>query len=145
MASLDLIGFDELADAMIRISEVPWDVMEKSLNAMAAVAADKIRATGESMGVRDPESKVHILDKIKPAKARRTRYGGMQKITFSGSRKRGDIRTRNAEIAYVNEYGKRSQTARPFILTAMESNADEISDAGEKIFGDWTEKEFVRD
>lgn len=145
MASLEIQGFDALEAALLRISDVPWEIMEKSLNAMAAVASDRIRATGESMGVRDPESKVHILDKIKPTKAKKTDDGGVQQITFSGSRTRNGVKTRNAEIAYVNEYGKRSQAARPFILTAMESNADEISDAGEKVFGDWTEKEFARD
>lgn len=145
MASLELEGFDALEAALLRISDVPWEIMEKSLNAMAAVASDRIRASGESMGVRDPESRVHILDKIKPNKAKKTEDGGVQQISFSGSRTRNGVTTRNEEIAYVNEYGKRSQPARPFILQAMEGSADEISQAGEKVFGDWTEKEFSRD
>ena len=143
MATLELTGFDDLEDAFRRISEVPFDVTAEALDAMAAVAADAIRSTGESMGVRDPESSVHILDKIKKAsKAKKTDSGGYLNISFSGSRRRGKTTTRNAEIAFINEYGKRGQPARPFIGTAMNRNADRIQDQAEKVIGDWIENEF---
>ena len=115
MATLELEGFEDLEDAFRRISEIPFDVTASALDAMAAVAAEKIRSTGESMGVRDPESSVHILDKIKPRKAKQTEYGGYEMISFTGTRTRNGKKTRNAEIAFVNEYGKRTQPARPFI------------------------------
>ena len=142
MASLELTGFEDLEDAFRRISEIPFEVTAEALDAMAEVAADKIRSTGESMGVRDPESDVHILDKIKPRKAKKTEYGGYEMISFTGSRKRGNPTTRNAEIAFVNEYGKRGQPARPFIGTAMNRGDDQIQDQAEKVIGDWIEKEF---
>ena len=143
MATLELTGFDDLADAFQRISEIPFDVTADALDAMAAVAADQIRSTGESMGVRDPESDVHILDKIKKAsKAKKTDSGGYLNISFSGSRRRGKTTTRNAEIAFVNEYGKKGQPARPFIGTAMSRNEDAISDPAEKVIGDWIEDTF---
>ena len=142
MATLELTGFDDLADAFQRISEIPFDVTAEALDAMAAGAADAIRSTGESMGVRDPESDVHILDKIKPRKPKQTEYGGYEMISFTGSRTRGKTRTRNAEIAFINEYGKRGQPARPFIGTAMNRNADKIQDQAEKVIGDWIENEF---
>ena len=82
------------------------------------------------MGVRDPESEVHILDKISKAKAKLTASGGYQEITFSGSRRRGNTTTRNAEIAFVNEYGKRGQQPRPFIGQAMTANEEQIAAAG---------------
>ena len=142
MASLELTGFDGLEDAFRRISEIPFDVTAEALDAMAEVAAEKIRSTGESMGVRDPESDVHILDKIKPRKPKKTEYGGYEMISFTGSRTRGKTRTRNAEIAFINEYGKRGQPARQFIGTAMNRGADQIQDQAEKVIGDWIEKEF---
>lgn len=144
MPSLELLGFEDLSDAFARISNIPKNVTEDALKAMAAVAAAKIRSTGEAMGVRDPKSDVHILDKIKTAKPKVTASGGYANITFSGTRTRGKTKTRNAEIAFVNEYGKRGQPARPFIGTAMTKNADTISAPGEEIVGDWIEKEFQK-
>ena len=146
MATLELQGFEDLEDAFRRISELPFDVSAEALNGMAEVAMDKIRSTGESMGVRDPESDTHILDKIKKAsKAKKTETGGYLNISFSGSRKRGKTTTRNAEIAFVNEYGTRGQPARPFIGTAMSRSADEITAPAEKVIGDWIENEFTRE
>ena len=145
MATLELYGFDGLQDALERIGEIPFDVTSEALNGMAEVAMDKIRSTGEAMGVRDPESDTHILDKIKPSKAKKTDSGGYLNISFSGSRKRGKTTTRNAEIAFVNEYGKRGQPARPFIGTAMSRSEDEITAPAEKVIGDWIENEFSRD
>ena len=142
MATLELTGFDDLADAFRRISEIPFEVTSDALDAMAAVAADQIRSTGESMGVRDPESDVHILDRIKPRKPKKTTEGGYEMISFTGTRRRGNTTTRNAEIAFVNEYGKKGQPARPFIGTAMNRNADRIQDQAEKVIGDWIENEF---
>ena len=88
MATLELEGFEDLEDAFRRISEIPFRVTGEALDGMAEVAAAKIRSTGESMGVRDPQSDVHILDKIKTNKAKQTQSGGYETITFSGSRTR---------------------------------------------------------
>ena len=142
MASLEVYGFEDLQDALNRIGSIPFDVMEDALDGMSEIAADKIRAQGESMGVRDPESDVHILDKIKRGKAKKTDDGGYADITFAGSRTRNGTTTRNAEIAFVNEYGKRGQTARPFIGLAMTQNESKIQDAAEQVIGDWIEKTF---
>lgn len=144
MATLELQGFEGLEDAMRRIAEIPFPVTEEALGAMAAIAADKIRSTGESMGVRDPESEVHILDQITQAKPKQTESGGYADITFKGSRLRHGTRTRNAEIAFINEYGKRGQQARPFIGRALTQNEEAIQEAGEKVIGEWIETEFSK-
>ena len=140
MASLELEGFEDLEDAFKRISEIPFPVTAEALDGMAEVAAVKIKASGESMGVRDPESQVHVLDKITRTKPKQTENGGRCDVTFRGTRTRGRTRTREAEIAFINEYGKRGQPARPFIRQAAEQGADEIAAPGEKIIGDWFEK-----
>ena len=144
MSNLRLEGFEDLNDAFNRISGIPQHVTEDALTAMASVAAAKIRSTGESMGVRDPESSVHILDKIKQGEPKKTASGGYADITFSGTRTRNGRKTRNAEIAFVNEYGKRGQPARPFIGTAMARSEQQIMAAGEEVVGDWIEKEWKK-
>ena len=145
MAKLELNGYQELLDAFARLGDVPGEILDKTLTAMEKVAADKIKASGESMGVRDNENNgVHVLDKIKVNKPKKTDSGGYADVTFSGSRTRSGKSTRNAEIAFVNEYGKRSQQARPFVGQAIEQNADAIANAGAEVLLEWTEKEFSR-
>lgn len=144
MATLKIEGMDGLNAALGRIQNIPADAKTKALSDMADIAAAAIRRSGEAMGVRDPESEVHILDKISKTKARMTASGGYQDITFSGIRTRGKTKTRNAEIAFVNEYGKRGQPARPFIGQAMTQNEEKIAAAGGDVLGDWIENEFTK-
>ena len=144
MARLDLTGYDELLDAFARIGEFPDSVLDSALTAMETIAADEIRSSGERYGIRDPQSNVHVLDKVKINNPKRTETGGYADVTFSGTRTRGNTETRNAEIAFINEYGKRSQQARPFVGEAMEKNADKIAQAGEKIITEWMENEFEK-
>lgn len=144
MATLKIEGMDGLNAAFGRIQNIPDDIKTKALSDMADIAAAAIRRSGEAMGVRDPESEVHILDKISKAKAKLTASGGYQEITFSGSRRRGNTTTRNAEIAFVNEYGKRGQQPRPFIGQAMTANEDKIAAAGGDALADWIETEFTK-
>ena len=142
MATLEIYGLEGLEDAIRSIADIPWEVKDDALGAMAEVAAEKIRSTGESMGVRDPESNTHILDHIARSKPKPTDSGGYADITFRGTRTRNGITTRNAEIAFVNEYGKTGQQARPFIATALAQFEDQIQDAAEEVIGGWIEKEF---
>lgn len=142
MPRLDLTGFDDLVKAFENISNVPESITTKALTEMENIAATEIKASGERYGVRDTESNVHVLDKIKINKPKKTETGGYADVTFSGSRTRHGDQTRNAEIAFINEYGKRSQQARPFVGEAMEKNADKIMKAGAEVIGDWMEKSF---
>ena len=144
MARLEIDGFDALNAAFGRVSEIPPETTTRALSEMAEVAKSKIKAQGEAMGVRDPESTVHILDKITTTKPKLTGSGGYADVTFSGSRQRGNTKTRNAEIAFVNEYGKRGQPARPFIGTAMTKNEQTIAEAGAEEIVDWFEKDFMK-
>ena len=144
MGSLSVSGSDKLSDAFARSPDIPFSVTSEALDAMAEVAVREIRDTGEMMGVRDENSDVHILDHLITKKARKTDDGGRKKISYSGTRRRGHTDTRNAEIAFVNEYGKRGQPARPFMRTALERNTELISEPGERIIGDWIEKEYKK-
>lgn len=141
---LDVRGFDGLIDAFEHLMDVPDSVVEDALTVMETIAAKEIRTSGENYGVRDPESSVHVLDKIKVNKPKRTKEGGYADVTFSGTRTRNGKQTRNAEIAFINEYGKRNQQARPFVGEAMNKNAEKIVQAGANVIGEWMEKEFSK-
>ena len=142
MASFEFSGFDDLAKALNRIGQPPDDVKAEALTAMAQIAAGKIKSQGEAMGVRDPESSVHVLDTIKVNKPKLNEDGGYCTITFSGTRPRGRKRVRNAEIAFINEYGTRTQRARPFIGQAITQGEQAIVEPGADIIGDWIENTF---
>ena len=142
MANVTLEGFATLDAMFKKLGDVPFEVTSEALDAMAEVGEEAVRRTGRAMGVRDPESSVHILDKVTHTKPKKSEDGGYSYVTFSGSRRRGNTTTRNSEIAFINEYGKRGQAARPFIRQAGEQYGDEISKPGEKIVGDWMEKTF---
>lgn len=144
MARIELNGFDDLCEAFNRISDIPDSITEEALEGMAKVAEEKIRQQGESMGVRDPESEVHILDKLKRKKPKITPEGGYSVITFTGKRRRGKKETRNAEIAFINEYGSRKVKARPFIGTALAKNEDQIVQPALDTVGNWIESEFKK-
>jgi hypothetical protein len=142
MATVTLEGFTELDAMFKKLGDVPWDVTKAALDQMGEAGEDAVRRTGRSMGVRDPESGVHILDKVTHTKPKQTDDGGFCKVTFSGSRRRGNTTTRNSEIAFINEYGKENQPARPFIRQAGAQYGDQISAPGAKIVGDWMVKTF---
>lgn len=144
MGRLNTFGLDELQSAFKNIGKIPDGTKTDMLDKMAKVAKDKVKSTGESMGVRDPNSSVHILDNITTTKPKLTADGGTADITFSGTRPNGKKRLRNAEIAFINEYGSRTIQARPFIGTAMTKNEKQIADAGADVLGDWIEKEFQK-
>lgn len=144
MPRLDLDGFNELIDSLDRISDIPESVLFKALNEMGEIAAAKVKDSGEAMGVRDPESNVHVLDNIKVNKPKKTSMGAYVDVTFKGNRTRNGKQTRNAAIAFINEYGKRSQQARPFVDEAINKGADAIAGAGGEVILDWMEKEFTK-
>lgn len=48
-----------------------------------------------------------------------------------GTNERGN---RNAEVAFINEFGKHGQPARPFIKTANEEAADTAVEAAAKVY-----------
>ena len=142
MARVSLEGFSELDAMFAKLGDVPWDVTRQALDQMAEAGEDAVRRTGRAMNVLDPTTPENILDKVTHTKPKQTDGGGYCEVTFSGSRRRGNTTTRNSEIAFVNEYGKEGQPARPFIRQAGEQYGDQISDPGEKIVGDWMVNTF---
>lgn len=144
MARFSGSGFDELNNVYHELKDIPQDVTEEMLETMGSVAMERIRETGEAMGVRDPESTEHILDKLRLTKVTFLRDGGLLYVKFKGNRANRKKKTRNTMIAFINEFGKRGQPARPFMKTALDKSADEISQAGaDKLFA-WQESKFEK-
>ncbi len=127
MARLEISGLDELDRVFRELGNVPDAVTERACKAGAEVAAAKIKQTGESKRIRS-EIAPHILDHIKVGKFKKTDGGGYVDITFSGTQKKtkGSKPVQNSRVAFENEYGNSTQSARPFVGPAMAANEDAI-------------------
>lgn len=136
-------GLDELSLAVYNAQNIPDDVKVNMVNAATAILRDGQSKSAQEMGVYDPESNVHIANKVRQSKPK-TKNGKLTGyVTFSGSRKRGENKTstRNAEIAFINEFGKKGQPARPFIKTSNEQHSYEAIDAASAVFHEWLDKQ----
>lgn len=136
MAEFGVTGLNELMLSMQEIAQIPDDVVDEILNAQADVTVEAQKAAGRQLGVEDTGITLQKLKKgrVKLRKGQRVLY-----ITPTGSRKRGKTRTRNAEIAFINEFGKKGQKARPFIKLGNEKSAEAATAAGFRVYNRWLE------
>lgn len=134
MARFSVNGLDGLEDLFEHIRDIPYWVLEDMLDKQADVVVAAQRKTAASM-LEGRYNKGAVKAAIKKGKTQRTRDGLVKHITFNG--KQHGVRL--AEIAFINEYGKRGQPARPFIRTANEQCAGEAQVVAEKVFDDWVE------
>lgn len=143
LAEFNVHGMDELLNAFFEIENVPDEVTQGMLTEGGSILRDEVEKSGRKMGIYDPESSVHILENIKLGKPVTGSNGGKIDVKFSGSRKNGNGKSRkNSTIAFFNEFGARSQSPRPFVRVAVETNSDKIADATGKPFYNWLENTF---
>ena len=134
MARFDVYGIADLYSDLAALSFLPERVTADILNAEADVIVEAQRNYMEKMQ-RGPESTGISAKSVKKGRVQRGRDGPYISIYPHGTRKRGKKKIhdiRNAEIAFINEYGKRGQPGRPAILTANEQAAGKATEAGEK-------------
>ena len=132
MAGFTVKGLPELEKQLAMLSTIPADVIWKMLDAEADVVVAAQRATAASM-LAGRFNKGAVQRAIKKGKIKLVKGVYTQYINYTG-RQHGN---RIAEIAFVNEYGKKGQAGRPFIRTANEQCADQAVDAGAKVLYDW--------
>lgn len=129
MAKLSVNGLGSLMLSLEQVAAIPDDVVRDMLDAEAQVVEEAQVSTGMQMGVyRTGET----LRSIRRGKLKKDRDGiRTVSITFSGTNDKGE---RNAAVAFINEYGKRGQPARPFIATANAAAADSAVEEAEKVY-----------
>ena len=129
MAEFDVSGLDDLMLSLQDVADLPETVQDAMLDAQADVVLQSQQSAAQA--IADTGQTARSLRKSKP----RTRKGVRSiSITFAGSRKRGETTTRNAEIAFVNEYGKKGVPARNFIRKANEQSAAASTQAAKEIY-----------
>lgn len=127
-----LFDFDQLLQADV--------VPDSMLQAAADVVVKTQKQTAKSM-LHGKYATGKLADSISKGPVKQSRDGKAIPITFKGGRTRGKGRssTRNAEIAFVNEYGKRGQAPRPFVGQANEQCREETIAAAETEYNKWLE------
>ena len=129
MAEFSCNGLDDLMLSLQEIAAIPEEVQDEMLQAGADVVAQAQREKVKAYGIYDGSSPRHVADTIKPGRVKLKKGQRVIYVTPTGSRRRGKSVTRNAEILFVNEYGKRGQKARPAIRDANEACAEQMVSA----------------
>ena len=129
MAEFSCNGLDDLMLSLQEIAAIPEEVQDERLRAGADVVAQAQREKVKAYGIYDGSSPRHVADTIKPGRVKLKKGQRVIYVTPTGSRRRGKSVTRNAEILFVNEYGKRGQKARPAIRDANEACAEQMVSA----------------
>ena len=136
MATFNQYGLEDLIGSFDKLANIPDGVLDEMLNAGADVIAEKQKAVGKRMGV-------HLtgvtLESIK--KAKKTGGGKSGRYIDIYPDGRNADGNRNAEVAFINGFGKKGQDARPFMETANEESAGETTEAAAKVLQDWQESQ----
>lgn len=131
MGKMSVSGIDALTRDLADLAKLPDSVLSAMLEAEADVIVPaQQKAAREMLGGKGYGTGATAAS-IKKGKTKRERDGMTITVAPQGTNKRG---TRNAEVAFINEYGKKGQPARPFIRTANERAEKEAVEAGEKVY-----------
>lgn len=129
MAVFSTSYFDRYALDFEELASIPDDVLDSMIEAEAEIIKEGQAQSAATM-LQGPYYKGGIVRSLKIGKVKRSRDGREVFVTFEGTQHGNRV----AEIAFVNEFGKQGQPARPFIREANEKNSDKAVDAAAKIY-----------
>lgn len=135
MAKLKANGMDGLLDDLEALAGLPDSVGEDILNAEADVIVPAQRDEIERRW-RGSYSLGISAEAVKKGPVKQDGLGKSIYIYPKGERKRGGKSVRNAEIAFINEYGApgRGIAARPAIAAANAKAEEAAVEAGAQVF-----------
>ena len=128
-------GMDQYSMGLSHLQDLPRDVLKEMLKAEGAVIKRAQATTAASM-LQGPYNKGAVASAV---------YVGTPKIRYSTATcyvayQGYQHDNRIAEIAFINEYGKDGQPARPFIRTANELYGDEAVEAAAEVYDNFLTK-----
>ena len=127
---------------------IPTRIIDSMLTAEADIIEPKIEAGAKTM-LRGKYYTGTTAKSIYRKPPHNYKKNGQRQITltFRGTRPNGKKRKRNAEVAFVNEYGAKNTwsgkklQARPFVQRGIETGKTAAFNQAEKIFDEWLKKE----
>ncbi len=128
-------GFDGLQLSLEQMAAMPDGVMAEMLTAGAEVIREAHQAKIEQMGAVDTGALAASIKAGRP----NTRAGTIE-IRPTGTRRRGNTVTRNEEIGYITEYGKKGEPARPWMREANAEAEEKAVEAAAKPYENWLDR-----
>ena len=132
MARFDTSGIDDIIDEVTRLGDAGREVGDKMLMAAAEEVKDAWRASARKHNLKDTGDMIESIDYAKKPKD----VGGVRTIDIypQGKDRKG---VRNAEKAFIHEYGSSSIPAKHWVTKADEASGPKVQVAMEKIFDDF--------
>lgn len=134
MGTFNWVGLDELELSLEELAKLPSGVQDEMLRASADVVTEAQQRKADAYGIRDTGMMIESIGSGRPGP-----YPDGRKIDVwpKGTRRNGKKTKRNAEIAYIAEYGREKQPARPFMRDANEECASEATEAAGAVYDAW--------
>lgn len=132
------LGIDRLYKDLSQVAKIPQKVQEDMVDAMGDVFAEAQKYTAATM-LQGPYYRGDVASAVKKSRMKRNKSGPYVDVEFVGTAHGNRV----AEIAFVNEYGKKSQPARPFIKTANTISDEPSKKAGFDVYDDWLKSKGV--
>ena len=120
-------GLSDLLDGFDKLAQLPTQTKNEMLNAGAEVLVKEQQRTAEAM-LKGDYSIGQLSRSITRKKPKARKDGASVRVVFEGEAG-VNVKTPMGYIAFINEFGKTNQPARPFIKTAIENSADEVAQA----------------
>lgn len=135
MAHIEISGLGELMADLDELAGLPDSVVEDMLDAGADVLAQAQRSEIRARW-KGPYSLGISAESVKKGKVKRERAGSSITVYPRGTRERDGKSVRNAEIAFINEFGARGRhiAPRPAIDTANKKKEKEAVEAEERVY-----------
>ena len=128
-------GFDRFTASLDKLAALPDATVGEMLTAGGEVIKDAHQAKLEQYGAVVTGK---LRDSIKVGKP--NAKAGTIEIRPTGTRRRGNTVTRNEEIGFITEYGKKGEPARPWMREGNADAEDKAVDAATKVFDNYLDK-----
>lgn len=128
-------GFDRFTVSLDKLAALPDATVAEMLTAGGEVVKEAHQAKLDQYGAVETGK---LRDSIKVGKP--NVRGGYVEIRPTGTRRRGNKVTRNEEIGYITEYGKKGEPSRPWMREGNADAEDKAVDAAAKVFDNYLDK-----
>lgn len=135
MATFSCNGMDEFVLSMAEFARLPDNVIDDIVMAGAEVIR---KAHVEAIGAQLRKTGVLMGSpaiKITKGTGKATIYPMGTHHTYHA--KKGNGTARNADVAFVHEFGGHGNAATAWMLTANEKNADHMAEEEERVYNAW--------
>lgn len=133
MASFNVSGMPGLERFFDDLMLGSDEMIDEMLGAMADVVVEAQKRTASTM-LQGPFYKGGVAGAVAKGRIKKSRDGRVLPIEFVGTQHGEEL----ARIAYINEYGKTNQPARPFIATANAQCEEEAVEKAASVFEKYT-------